>query len=192
MAGKKQFVPDEVLRQATDLFRRGGFAGSSIDDLIRETGVARSSLYATFGTKEELFLQAFGLYCDEMMQRLSPRDDLKPIPAVREFMLDILDTLESWGELSGCLVTNTCAEYASSPESIQSRCHAALRAQEIQLESFFERCLARGDLPPDMDPTRMARFFVALRQTIGLLWKSGQSKRSITEVIDTSLKVLSN
>lgn len=55
MGRPRQFSePDAVAAASTVLVRRG-FAGTSVDDLVRATGVNRASLYGVFGSKDGLF-----------------------------------------------------------------------------------------------------------------------------------------
>jgi tetracycline repressor-like protein len=54
----REFDPDEVLETAMELFWEHGFDGVSISDLTDATGINRRSLYAAFGSKEELFGRA--------------------------------------------------------------------------------------------------------------------------------------
>jgi TetR/AcrR family transcriptional repressor of nem operon len=189
VAGRKQFSTEEALRLATDFFRRNGYAGSSMDDLVRHTGVGRGSLYATFGNKEQLFLSTLDQYCRTMMARLQIDEAQPPRQAMGKFLADLLDAIQSWGP-GGCLVTNTCAEYLTVPTSAQERINAALAEQEDQLLRYFRRAARRGELPPGRSPQHLAALFVAVRQSLCLLWKAGQTTPRLTAVAQASLHVL--
>ena len=56
------FEPDEALVAAMLTFWRQGYVHTSLDDLVRETGASRGSLYKTFGDKRAMFIQALDLY----------------------------------------------------------------------------------------------------------------------------------
>src|SRR6478752_3895137 len=60
----REFDADAVLETAMELFWEHGFEGVSISDLTDATGINRRSLYAAFGTKEELFRCAVRRYLD--------------------------------------------------------------------------------------------------------------------------------
>lgn len=55
MGRRRTFTESEVIRSATATFTERGFAGASVDDLVRATGVNRASLYGVFGSKDALF-----------------------------------------------------------------------------------------------------------------------------------------
>jgi TetR/AcrR family transcriptional repressor of nem operon len=189
VAGKKQFDPQEALAVAVQLFRANGYASTSIDDLVTLTGVGRGSLYSTFGNKERLFLSTLDLYCADMMACLVVDTSLPPRLAIRGFLVDLLDTIETWGR-GGCLVTNTCAEYAGVPRSAQRRVTRALVEQRRQLAAYFDLAASRGELMGSRTPTELADLFVALRQSLCLLWKAGERKRQLVALVDTALDSL--
>lgn len=55
MARPRAFDERNVIRQAAELFASQGFNGTSIDDLVKITGLMRGSIYKAFGSKRNLF-----------------------------------------------------------------------------------------------------------------------------------------
>ena len=55
MGRRRTFIESEAIGSATAVFAERGFAGTSVDDLVRATGVNRASLYGVFGSKDGLF-----------------------------------------------------------------------------------------------------------------------------------------
>ncbi len=55
MARTQEFDPNEALDRAVALFWKKGFFDSSMDDLVKATGVSRYGIYGTFGNKREFF-----------------------------------------------------------------------------------------------------------------------------------------
>jgi AcrR family transcriptional regulator len=190
MARKKEFDQEDAMGRATELFRQKGYVAASIKDLVQATGLSRSSLYDTFGNKERLFASVLDRYRTEMMTRLVPDPDAAPAVALEGFLLDLLDAFEAWGPHAGCLITTTCSELTNTPESIQRSCTAALKEQDDQLRAYFEGAVRRGDLPADTDVTHLAAYFVAMRQSVGLLWRAGESRDKLAAVIKFSTQIL--
>src|ERR1700742_3591904 len=58
----RAYQPDVALGKALDLFRKGGFAATSLDDLSTATGMNRPSLYGAFGDKRELYIKSYERY----------------------------------------------------------------------------------------------------------------------------------
>ena len=55
MGRPRTFSEPDVVASASAVFARRGFAATSVDDLVRATGVGRASLYGAFGSKDGLF-----------------------------------------------------------------------------------------------------------------------------------------
>src|SRR4051812_17434894 len=58
----RAYQPEVALGKALDLFRKDGFAATSLDDLSAATGMNRPSLYGAFGDKRELYLKSYARY----------------------------------------------------------------------------------------------------------------------------------
>ena len=112
MARTQGFDRDVVVRAARTLFWRAGFEGASVPALEEATGLSRSSIYNTFGSKRGLFDAAVQSYLDEVIRpRLRP---LKAEVVAPEAVLTYLDGLreaftraDSMSATSGCLLINT-------------------------------------------------------------------------------------
>ena len=94
--------------RAMEAFWANGYDATSLDDLMSETGLSRSSLYNAFGDKLDLFIAALGTYA-----RGPARDVMEPLvtghgaSALREFLRRLSSFVESpaacrgWGPPCG-------------------------------------------------------------------------------------------
>src|SRR5215470_17396797 len=64
MARSREFDVDTAADQALRLFWTKGYEGTTLSDLTRAMGINRPSLYAAFGSKEELFRKALDRYAE--------------------------------------------------------------------------------------------------------------------------------
>src|ERR1700723_3169252 len=58
----RQYDPDQALAKAAAAFWKGGYSGTSLDEISAATGMNRPSLYAAFGDKRALYLEALAQY----------------------------------------------------------------------------------------------------------------------------------
>ena len=112
MGRAKQYDRTELLDTAVELFRRQGFNGTSTAELVEELGVNRKSMYAEFGSKQQLFEAALERYNSEHLSRV-----LAPIEApdagietIREAFTGYAAASEGWFRGRGCLMCNTAVE----------------------------------------------------------------------------------
>ena len=78
----RTFDPDIALRQALDLFWERGYEGTSLSDLAQAMGIASASIYACFGSKEDLFRRVMALYGTTSGE--PPRRALREQPTARD------------------------------------------------------------------------------------------------------------
>ena len=70
MARRREFDEQAVVANAMELFWRQGYRATTPRDLLTATGLSKSSLYATFGSKEGLFLAALDAYLDDQVVKM--------------------------------------------------------------------------------------------------------------------------
>jgi len=74
MGRPRSFDEDVAVARAGRLFARLGYEGASVDDLVRELGVHRGSLYSTFGSKRALYLRVLAEHVDGLADRGTDTD----------------------------------------------------------------------------------------------------------------------
>ena len=82
MARSKEFDQARALAAAVDVFWRQGYENTSLEALMREMGIARQSLYDTFGDKRALYLKAMAFYRERTNSSL--RESLASAATVKE------------------------------------------------------------------------------------------------------------
>lgn len=120
MARKKQYIESEVLEKALPIFWEYGYEGASTRMLEKEMGINQFSIYASFGSKEGLFLECVKLY----KQRIRAITDIlegskEPVAGCKEYFYNFLEFSKEKNKQNGCLITNTINEFgANSDHSI--------------------------------------------------------------------------
>jgi TetR/AcrR family transcriptional regulator, transcriptional repressor for nem operon len=191
MARTKKFDPEQALAAAMQVFWRLGYENASLDVLMTEMGIARQSLYDTFGDKRALYLKALAHYRDE--SHASMRDLFSSTPTVRDGFAQLLFGLsaESRAEHArGCLLLSANMERAAGDRVIAD----FLRRNQATVESIFREALQRaqssGELSRKKDPAALARFFVVTIQGMRALARLKSDRRALEEVARVALAVL--
>ena len=89
MARPREFNADAALERAMNVFWSKGYEATSLDDLCEATGLSRSSLYATFGSKHDLLLQTVERYTAQRTPVLAAAL-ARPVP-IRAAVAALLD-----------------------------------------------------------------------------------------------------
>jgi TetR/AcrR family transcriptional repressor of nem operon len=189
VADVKHFDPERALERATDLFWRQGYEATSVQDLVDELGVSRSSLYATFGDKDRLFQAALRHYC---RTEAGPRHALlhrdgPVLDAVRELLEGIAAAPAAHPDRRGCLVVNAGMERVPADPATAEAVRGQLARFEAALLAALERGRDRGELDPEQDPRALARFLVTVVQGMRVVGKATNDPALLDDVVAVAL-----
>ncbi|MFI0809424.1 TetR/AcrR family transcriptional regulator [Streptomyces echinatus] len=186
----KHFDPDETLDTVVRLFWRRGVATTGVQDIVTATGLNRSSLYATFGGKQELYLAALHRYRERrsrpMFRRLAEGDH--GLPAVAEFF-DSLITVRCSGEYArwGCMVANAHAGAENGDPDVRAvldRHHQELRDA---LHTALTAAETRGQLAAGTDPEAAADLLALLAYGVNLRSRAGADAQALRRTVTAAL-----
>lgn len=192
----KHFDPDVALDSAMRLFWRRGVASTGIQEIVRATGLNRSSLYATFGGKQQLYVAALRRYAQECADRAFRElaEDGRGLPAVAAFFAGLID-VRCTGEFArwGCMVANALAA-SGSEENADPEVRALLDRQYEELRDALRAELLvaeeQGQLAPGVDPAASAEVLVLLAYGVNLRSRSGADAASLHRTVASALAAL--
>ncbi|WP_191888921.1 TetR/AcrR family transcriptional regulator [Streptomyces mutabilis] len=193
MARTKEFDPDAALQSALELFWRRGYEATSVADLVEHLGIGRASIYATFGSKHELYLKAMDRYVESrdplLLAELSQPGPA--LPAVRAVVRRFAaEAASPKGRLNGCFVTNTAAELAPHDTAAARRVEMSWEHVETLLHSSLVRARAQGELPEDRDPRALARMLLVLLQGVRIVGKASDDPARVRDAAEQALALL--
>jgi AcrR family transcriptional regulator len=184
----REFDIDEALERAMQVFWARGYDGTSLTDLTGAMGITKSSMYAAFGNKEQLFRKAVQRYAEGPASYATHALREPTARAVAEaFLRGAVRTTTSPGRPAGCLSVQGALALSE-----QSRpAHDVLVGWRIdageQLEARFRRAVEEGDLSRDADPGRLARFVMTMGFGIAVQAANGLGPDMLDEIVDTAL-----
>jgi AcrR family transcriptional regulator len=179
----RSFCADEALDRAMTVFWRQGYEGASMADLTAAMGINSPSLYACFGSKEELFRKVMDRY-DE--RRDAFMKEIVAKPTAREvaeaFLFGVADFVADTGGKNppGCLMLQgglSCGEREISDELARRRAE-----KEAMLRKRFEQARKSGDLPKSANPAALARYVAVMANGICVQASAGATTKELREV----------
>ncbi|MBB5122470.1 TetR family transcriptional regulator [Streptomyces eurocidicus] len=190
MARTKEFDPDAALQSALELFWERGYEATSMADLVERLGVARASLYATFGNKHELYLKALERYGEQstVLEELSRPGPA--LPSVRALVRRFAEESARDDLRRGCFVTNTAVELAPHDPDMGRRVERSWDSLETALTSALLRAAAQGELPAGRDPAGLARMLLVLMQGMRVVGKAAPGSARLRDAADQALSLL--
>jgi TetR/AcrR family transcriptional repressor of nem operon len=186
MARPREFEPDEVLDSAMRQFWERGYRATSVDDLVRATGVKPGSLYAAFpGGKHALLMGSLERYSRLVVpQKLGDLE--RPGADIRAYFDGLVADLLSPEGRAGCLLVNSAIENAAADPEVA----AVVRGHHARLEHCFTAALStairRGDIPGSVDPMARAKGLVAASQGLMVVGKANPDEGVLRAIVDSA------
>jgi len=189
-----EFDRQEVLVKALMLFNEKGYAACSIQNLLDAMALNRGSLYAAFGDKRTLYIEALKLYeqlsVDGFEGFLTSGDS--PIQNIRTFFDLAFLGLTKEQLRVGCFFVNTIVEMTDIDQGLVDTAGSKLDRLEAALENALKRAQKIGELNIDKDPIALSRFLGSTIKGLRITCKQTQDKEIISGIIQTALTVLEN
>ncbi|TPL83766.1 TetR/AcrR family transcriptional regulator [Mesorhizobium sp. B2-3-13] len=181
----RTFDRTAALRRAMDVFWAKGYEGASISDLAAAMGINSPSLYAAYGSKEALFLEATDLY-----SRVEGADiwfALEEAPtarlAIKRFLRRTAKAYSQTGRPQGCLIALGALHEDSSRGAICTDLRRRRAENLAALKKRLERGVAEGELPAGFDCRAAATFFATVQNGMSIQARDGASRAALLATV---------
>ena len=192
MPWEKQFNVDDALSKAMEAFWARGYEATSVQDLVDRMRVNRGSLYATFGDKRSLFIEALRRYDahhrEAWVQALSQAESGKR--AITEAFEGVIVNVLKGGAREGCFLINTALELSPHDPEIAEIVRHGLAEMEDFFRRMIERGQADGDIPVHVPPLDTARALLSLFIGLRVLSRSRPEKALLRSIANQAESLL--
>ncbi|MBW9070138.1 TetR/AcrR family transcriptional regulator [Rhizobium pusense] len=186
----REFDRVAALAKATRLFWIKGYEATSIADLTEEMGIGTKSLYAAFGSKDELYAEALEYYYTTYEGLVWTR--FRKASTAREAALAFLEDSAIAMTGGGCDLPHGCM---ATLASVGSEGHAELaelmratRAGGFDiLKARFDKAKIDGDLVPTTDTTKLARFVQIVQSGMAIRARDGADRAELHAAAEMAL-----
>src|SRR4051812_7780283 len=189
----RAYQPEVALGKALDLFRRDGFAATSLDDLSAATGMNRPSLYGAFGDKRELYIKSYQRYREDA--RAAMQDIFRAEMPIRKRLeriyavaLDIY--LSGDGGPRGCFTVMTAASEAVADPEIRAMVLEGFTELDKAFAACFRSAKENGELPASADPVVLAQLASATIHTIAIRARAHVPRKELEAIVKGAIEVM--
>jgi TetR/AcrR family transcriptional repressor of nem operon len=189
LARTPEFDQEQVLDAALQAFWRNGYEATSLSDLLKATGLARQSLYNTFGDKRALFLASLRRYTDMGVGQFTKTLENGPVRAAIRRLFE--DAQQSANRDCGCFLVNTATELLPRDPEVGRLVASALARQERALVEALRRGVREGEL--HLSPKRIeqtARFLLGALQGLRVMVKVAPESPAVRDTMAVALRAI--
>ena len=186
------FDEEQALDAALQVFWRNGYQAASLAELTGAMGISKPSMYAAFGNKEQLYLQALRRYqqqqLDQHADALARERDLTA--ALRRFLRSVADMVSAPDHPRGCLVVTSAVscDLSGLPTSIVNALSETVHHSTFELlEARLGEAVAQDQLPDTADIRQLADYFASLMSGMAVMAKLEVDRQRLYGVIEQAL-----
>ncbi|WP_414751901.1 TetR family transcriptional regulator C-terminal domain-containing protein [Anabaena sp. CCY 9910] len=160
---KGEETKTRILQQAAELFNQQGYAGSSISDIMRVTGLQKGGIYNHFHSKDELALQAFDYAIASISKhyRMALRSKRHAMERVQALIQVFSSFAENPPIPGGCPLLNTAVESDNAHPALRERTQQAMNSWLNMIRRIIQTGIERGEIQPHVNTEEIATIIVA-------------------------------
>ncbi|MBN3924726.1 TetR/AcrR family transcriptional regulator [Nostoc sp. NMS4] len=160
---KGEETKTRILHQAAELFNQQGYAGSSMSDIMRVTGLQKGGIYNHFQSKDDLALQAFDFAIARIKQHTrfvlrSKRHTVERLQAIIEIFSSFAENPPIKG---GCPLLNTAVESDDAHPALRERAQEAMNSWLHLIHRIIETGIEKGEIRPEVSADEIATIIIA-------------------------------
>jgi AcrR family transcriptional regulator len=183
------FDRDAALQKAMLMFWRHGYEGTSLAELTAGMGVTPPSIYAAFGDKKHLFLEAVDRYLEgPVPSERIVRDAATARDAAWRLMTTAAAGFAREDAPPGCLVATATASCSTASADIEADLKDVRRGVGARLRERIEDAIATGELKPETDAEALAGLVMAVVQGMSSLARDGATQAKLTAVAEVAMR----
>jgi AcrR family transcriptional regulator len=162
-----------IVEKAAGVFNTKGYFGSSMNDIVLETGLEKGGIYNHFASKEELALEAFEFSTGIMRERFASAMEGREGALERLFaIVEVLSGLVNDPPVAGgCPILNTAIESDDAHMVLKQRAREAMTGWLRLIGSITKEGVRSGEFEPGTDPRETASVVVATLEGAVMLSK---------------------
>jgi AcrR family transcriptional regulator len=177
----REFDREAALEAAMLLFWRKGFAATSMNDLCDVMGVRSPSLYAAFGSKESLYLEAAEHYVRTWGPRVWGKlaEGATARTSVENLLIAGTEILpKSRATPAGCMAM--LAAVGDEWPAAVARVVKKVRLEMLgNLRTRLETAVATGELPASTDVDGLSRFYLSVMEGMAIQARDGATQAEL-------------
>jgi TetR/AcrR family transcriptional repressor of nem operon len=166
---------EAVLEAATRLMHVRGYQNTSLDDVLRESGVGKGNFYYHFRSKEDLGYaildQIVAVFLERTLEPCFSGTEMPRLPQIGCFLDRVLEAQRQRKCVGGCAMGNLASELSDVHEGFRARLASVFTAWRQRLTVALREAQARGEMVAACEPESVGLFLVAALEGAILLSK---------------------
>lgn len=191
MARPQQYNRTELLENSLDLFWQQGYTVTNLPQLLKCTGLSRSSFYGAFGDKRKLFISCFELYAQDLealLPKISEFDN--PADAIYTYFSKNLKTKSGSRSRNGCLIVNSLVEFKDVDDELFQLANTQCKLIRAAFEKMFTNAKVAGNLQSPISSAELTLLLTSLSSGIQVQRRMGLNNKNLKAMLDAFILMI--
>ncbi len=178
---KGELTRQRIIEIAAPLFNQRGYAGCSMQDILRETGLKKGGVYRHFGSKEELAAEAFRYSLSQAVKiRTPPANSLsRPVERLHRVVEQFVE--EPSPIPGGCPILNTAIDTDDGNPLLRELARKGLKNWRARISQIVRDGISRKEIREDVEPQSFANTIIATLEGALMISRLEHSRRALND-----------
>jgi TetR/AcrR family transcriptional regulator, transcriptional repressor for nem operon len=185
---------DYVIKVVSEMFLLRGFACTSMDDVVKRSGVSKSNIYYHFKSKDELTLAVLENYISTLQNlfrgQSQAEEDGQLLPRLERYIEQLIRDLAERDCVGGCPLMSLMVEVGKTNEAVRVRLAQFFQQQKDQLTQLLEEGKKRGEIRNDLPASVLASLISSWVEGMLMLASIQKSASTLRGERDALLRML--
>jgi len=187
----KAFDEQEALTAAMHYFWEHGYANTSLDNLLIAMGIKKSSFYATFKSKEEVFSRCLALYREETYKQLKAlKAQVGPKEAMLMLTHSTIKELKETGNVKGCLLINSGKECYNRYTELSHQIKIEFNFVQDLFVEFVKEAQELGEIKSKKDAHVISGRYMNTLNGLVVTIQAGATQALIDDLVESLKEIL--
>lgn len=186
MLSKADKTRQFIIEKAAPIFNSKGYAATSMNDILKATGLAKGGIYGNFNSKDEIAVEAFDFAYGKLKEAIVFK--IKQEKTATGKLLAILQFYKNYTIqpiiAGGCPLLNTSIDADDNIPFLKQKAASALKQMLESLEYIIRKGIDADEFRKDLDAPKEAVLFFSIIEGGVMMSKVSDNPRILNQLLD--------
>jgi TetR/AcrR family transcriptional regulator, transcriptional repressor for nem operon len=186
MFSKSDITRQSIIEKSAPIFNAKGYNATSMNDILKVTGLTKGGVYGNFESKDEIAIEAFEYSIGKLKEALKFK--IKKENTAKGQLIAILQFYRNYSIQSvtegGCPLLNTAIEADDNLPFLKIKAQKALEDLLGSLEYIFKKGILNEEFKSDLDPKTEATFMFSIIQGGLMMSKLSDNPKILNNLLE--------
>jgi AcrR family transcriptional regulator len=183
---KAQQTKNHIIETSSTIFNKKGYAGTSLSDIIENTGFSKGAIYGHFKNKDDLALAvldhnlklASTIIFSNVKDRSSSHEKLVGFARSYSLFYEIISNA------GGCPVINAAVDYDDSNSDARKKIRKFITMWQNSINTIVDEGIRKGELKSSPETKLFTNLFISLIEGSIMLSKIMNQRKHVDDASD--------